>query len=323
MNFDFNKFRVLIIGDIMIDRYVFGKVDRMSPEAPVPILRATNTENRLGGAANVALNIESLGGNAFLIGGVGKDSDGQLVGSLLEEGGLGQKSHLIELGDRPTTVKSRYFKDGQHLMRVDHEENRPIPMADVDVLVSKVRKLLSTASIDYVILQDYNKGIFYKKSIAKITKLLIEKSIPFGVDPKFDNISDFEASDLFKPNLKEAQKIIGTDFTAHEVVEFGKKIHQELKTKRLFITLGEYGIFGFDGEDVIVLPARKMEVMDVCGAGDAVMAILVLSHLAEFKMEIQAKLAILAGSLSCSKLGVNPVKIDDLRDFWSSLHVDK
>ena len=202
----FSKARIAIIGDLMIDRYLFGSVSRFSPEAPVPILDIQRDELRLGGAANVANNIHTLGANALLIGVVGDDSKGKRVRIMLEEAGLSSEGVITD-HDRPTTIKTRVIAGSQQMLRVDHEKKHPISAETEEKIFSYLDSLVE--NLDAIILEDYNKGVLSAKLIRRITALGSEKFIPVFVDPKHDNFFEYKNATIFKPNRKEMEDALG------------------------------------------------------------------------------------------------------------------
>ena len=198
----FNNLNCLIIGDVMVDAYIWGNVNRISPEAPVPVFEAKKRENRLGGAANVALNIQALGATPILCGIIGNDVKGKVFNEVLENQHLSTEG-IIQSDERLTTCKTRIISSSHHMLRVDEEVLEPISELDSEDLINRVKNIISTKKIDVVIFEDYDKGLLNANNIQAIVHLLNEKKIPSCVDPKKDNFQNYQGTTLFKPNFKE------------------------------------------------------------------------------------------------------------------------
>ncbi|MEZ5043712.1 MAG: PfkB family carbohydrate kinase [Saprospiraceae bacterium] len=304
----FNKLNILIVGDVMIDRYLSGSVTRISPEAPVPVVHLKESQDRLGGAANVALNIKALGATPYLCSCIGADENGTLFEQLLPAHQLQEKG-LIRSKDRITTVKTRVLSNHQHLLRVDREDTHDLSSEDEMAYLAKIREILNTKTIHLILFQDYNKGVLTYKVIQKIILEAIKRDIPTVVDPKFKHFWAYKKVSLFKPNLREIQQQL--PFEVKPTIDSLKKASEEIKSKlgnkHTLITLSEKGLF-YDSEgEIAILPTQARQIADVCGAGDTVISIVALGMALSLGMHQIANLANLAGGQVCEKVGVVPV----------------
>ena len=310
----FSQLKVLVVGDLMLDRYLLGKVTRVSPEAPVPIVEWKAEENRLGGAANVGLNVASLGAEVFLCGVIGDDNGGQQFIELMNQHGL-DTSLILQTPKRPTTVKTRIMAHDQQLLRLDKETAEYLSGEGAEILLKKVNGFLKGQSIDICILQDYNKGVLSRKIISSILQLTKEKDILTAVDPKTKNFWAYKGVHLFKPNLKEVQDAL--PFPIQPLEDGLKKgaalIKEKLQNQLLLITLSENGVFVSSEDQKGIYPTAKRQVADVCGAGDAVVAIASLAMAIGLPEKEIAELANLAGGQVVEKVGVVPVDREQLR----------
>jgi len=305
----FNQYHVLVIGDVMIDSYLWGSVSRISPEAPVPIISTVKRENRLGGAANVALNIQSLGATPILCGIVGKDSKGKIFEKLMHKRDLISRG-LVYTSQRKTTVKTRIISQNQHLLRVDEEESDPVSANLTESLLKRITALLSEYNINAVIFEDYDKGVITPELIKEVVSLSREKSIPTLVDPKKRNFMNFTGVTFFKPNFKEFKEGMKTDISKDdrkEIVNAAKKFSKEKDIRMLMITLAEKGLFISHDEKHSFIPAKVRNISDVSGAGDTVISVSTLCLAAGLPAETIAHVANLAGGLVCEMPGVVPV----------------
>ncbi len=311
----FSKINVLIVGDVMIDRYLQGNVSRISPEAPVPVVHLKSRENRLGGAANVALNIKELGGNPYLCSVVGKDESGELFSKLLPENGLSNK-YLLTSKERVTTVKTRILAHNQQLMRVDTEEIKKLSATDASNYLSLVREVLDNREIHVILFQDYNKGVLSHKIINEIMLEAVKRDIPTTVDPKFKNFWAYKHVTLFKPNLKEirAQLDNTIEVDLKSLKKAAEKIRERLGNPITLITLSEKGLFIDQKGKSIILPTQERTIADVCGAGDTVISIASMGLALGMDIEDIAMLSNLAGGQVCEKVGVVPVDLKQLKN---------
>jgi rfaE bifunctional protein kinase chain/domain len=311
----FTKARIAVIGDLMLDRYVFGHVNRLSPEAPVPILDFLREETRLGGAANVAHNIKTLGGNVLLFGVIGNHSgNNQLFISKCNECGMtgGDIDGVIEDESRTTTVKTRYISSFHHL-RVDYESRIDISEEMENKLLGKLEEHF--ASIDAIILEDYNKGVLTKRLIKEITSLAKNNGIPVFVDPKHDNFFEYKDATVFKPNRKEMEDALGRHSNSEEKLrEAGFKLLDMLQAENILLTLSDKGMLLFErGEkEPFSIPTRAREVADVSGAGDTVIATLALANACGATIREAAMMANRAAGLVIEELGIVPIYKEQL-----------
>ena len=317
----FNSLNVLIIGDVMIDSYIWGKVERISPEAPVPVVRVTKKENRLGGAANVALNIQSLGACPYICAVIGDDSDGENFLSLLKAQGLSDEG-LIKIKTRPTTVKTRIIAHNKQIARVDAETERNLSSSNSLLVLNKIKQIIADHRIDAIIFEDYDKGLITKELIDKTVKLAETMGIITVVDPKKRNFHAYKCVQLFKPNLKELREGLKIEIdpsNIEQIEQAVEKLKKQLGAKTVMLTLSEHGVYVSSANGNKHIPAHKRNIADVSGAGDTVIATAALclaAGLNEFKT---AEIANLAGGLVCEHVGVVPIdkarlliEVDDL-----------
>lgn len=303
----FDKLRVLIIGDVMLDSYVWGHVERISPEAPVPIVRFNRREFRLGGAGNVLLNVQALGAEAIICSVIGADTPGDQLEQELCNRGLNCDG-LIRSADRITTIKERIIAGSQQVVRIDTETDKYITTDERTKLIDKAKELIPTCHV--VIFEDYDKGVLSKEAIAEITTFANEQGIPTVVDPKKRNFLSYQNTTLFKPNLKELREGLKLDFDVDNTNEFQAAVDQlknQLNLKGALITLSERGVFiDFNGEKTH-LPAHVRKIADVSGAGDTVISIAACCVALRQPPAIIAGLSNLGGGLVCESLGVVPI----------------
>ncbi len=313
----FQQLNVLIIGDVMIDRYLRGRVDRISPEAPVPVVQWTDTEDRLGGAANVALNIRALGATPHLLTVIGDDDNGRRLADLLPEQELSADGLIIS-AYRPTTIKTRILAGSQQLLRVDHEVKHPLNDTEAEELISRLHTLLARQPIDIIIFQDYNKGVLSASVIQRVMALAQERQIPTAVDPKQDNFWAYRGATLFKPNLREMQQ--QTDFaiqpTLGDLDRAAKRVTDQLANQFTLITLSEHGLYLRQEADSQIYPTRRRTIADVCGAGDTVISVAAAALAIGLPPARIATLANLAGGQVCERVGVVPLDVAQLEKEW-------
>ena len=310
----FNNQNVLIIGDVMIDAYLWGNVDRISPEAPVPILNIKKRESRLGGAANVALNIKSLGANPILCSVIGKDQHQQLFIDLLKESNLTDKG-IISSEERITSVKTRLIGHHQHLFRIDDEDDSPINDKISAELEERILGLISSMNIAVIIFEDYDKGVIKQDLIESIVSVANEKNIPVVVDPKKRNFLSYKNVQLFKPNVKELKEGLKVEFDHYNhtsLIDAAKKLKSTLNADMVMITLSEQGILLLNKEEAKISPAHIRSISDVSGAGDTVISVAALGLAAGMTPIEFSELANLAGGLVCEKVGVVPIDKNEL-----------
>ncbi|MDG1849632.1 MAG: bifunctional ADP-heptose synthase [Flavobacteriales bacterium] len=307
----FESKRVLVIGDSMIDAYMWGEVNRMSPEAPVPIVEINKRESRLGGAANVALNIQSLGATPVLFSSIGSDYYGDLFLKLMEEQNLSTEG-IQRISNRNTTVKTRIISDNKHLLRIDEEE---VSMIRDEKIIENLKNRILTDTFDVIIFEDYNKGLLSEKLIKTAIQSATEKGIPTIVDPKKNNFFAYKGVDIFKPNLKEIKEGMNVEFDVQSESDLSKYVEilrTKLKAKGVLLTLSEYGVYFQNKENIFREKAHKRTIVDVSGAGDTVVSVAALALACKLESELLMRIDNLAGGLVCEKVGVVPILKDDL-----------
>ncbi|MBX2841966.1 MAG: D-glycero-beta-D-manno-heptose-7-phosphate kinase [Flammeovirgaceae bacterium] len=308
----FNNLKVLILGDVMIDSYIWGKVNRISPEAPVPIVSINERDWRLGGAANVALNIKALGADPILCSIVGDDAESDTFHELLEKRGM-TKEGIIQSKDRLTTVKHRILAGSQHMLRVDSETDKVISPIDEERLIKFVQGKLD--EIDIIIFEDYDKGVLTANVIEQVIAMAKSKAIPTTVDPKKRNFLSYSGCSLFKPNLKELREGLKVEFENKDIQALTKAVNDLVKVMpvdAVMVTLSENGVYITDFGEKFHLPAHKREIADVSGAGDTVISIMSLCLAVGLPLEKIAGISNLGGGLVCEHLGVVPVEKERL-----------
>ncbi len=311
----FEQMHVIVIGDVMVDAYMWGKVERISPEAPVPVVSIAKHENRLGGAANVSLNLKALGAIPYLFSVIGDDEKGRTFKKLLGERGMSSEGIFADK-TRDTTVKTRVISSGQHIARIDEESVELLNREMEAALISAIEKRMEEQPIDVIIFVDYDKGVVTKNVFEAISRRAKQKGIPTAVDPKKRNFSTYKSVSLFKPNFKEF-----VDGTGHALkkgdLESLKKAAGSFKQKQdiklIFITLSELGVYISNGVTEKYFPAVIRYIADVSGAGDTVIAVASLAMAAGLHPKIMALMSNLAGGLVCEKVGVVPVDKDQLK----------
>ena len=305
----FNKLNVLIIGDVMIDAYMWGSVNRISPEAPVPIVAVHKKENRLGGAANVALNIQAMGANPLLCSIIGDDDASKVFFDLLKQQKLSPKG-IICSKKRITTVKTRIISNNHQMIRVDEEIESSANDKDIDALFTQIKKMISSEKTDVIIFEDYDKGCITADLIKKIVALAKQKNIPTVVDPKKKNFLGYSGVTLFKPNLKELKEGLKIEFDHNKIKELDKVVGDFIKKQNIntaLITLSEKGVYTHSSKAKALVPAHIRDITDVSGAGDTVVSVAALCLAAGVSPVTTATLANLAGGLVCEKAGVVPI----------------
>ena len=312
----FNNYKVLIIGDIMIDTYFLGKVERISPEAPVPIISRSKIEHRLGGAGNVALNVRALGATPFLCSVIGDDDKAETLKKLLKNNNLSDEGVLAD-GDRITTIKTRVISNNQHLLRIDEEITENISESTQDLFVAKMESIIKEKKIDAIIFEDYDKGVITPRLIKKIVEIAIAKDMPTLVDPKKRNFMDYKSVTLFKPNFKELVEGLKLDIEKNDIEGLhaaSNRLRNEMGIKLVMATLSELGIYINDNGTYHNIPAEIRDIADVSGAGDTVISTAALCLAAGLPPAKIASLANLAGGIVCEKVGVVPINKNMLKE---------
>jgi rfaE bifunctional protein kinase chain/domain len=309
-----NHQNVLVVGDVMIDAYLWGSVSRISPEAPVPVIDISERENRLGGAANVALNLAALGAKSFICSVIGNDIGGSNFIHLMQENSLTTQG-IVWSEERKTTVKTRIISQNQQMLRVDEEDKFPLSATEEKNLVEKVRQIVENHKIDVIIFEDYNKGVLSKGVIKNLISLANSKGIPTTVDPKKDNFFEYKNVSLFKPNLKELKEGLKKDIPKnnHDALSGAVKLLKEqINHKIALITLSEYGVFIEENGLNLSIPAHRRKIADVSGAGDTVISVASLLLALKVEPKNLAEIANLSGGLVCEEVGVVPINKDRL-----------
>ena len=303
----FSQLKVLVIGDVMVDSYIWGNVSRISPEAPVPVVLAERKEKRLGGAANVALNVQALGATPIPCAIVGDDINGEFFLKRLQEKGIPSKG-VITSRERETTVKERVLAGAHQMLRVDSETDMALTAIEQKSLLQHIKNLLPEC--DVVIFEDYDKGVINKTIISETIEEANRLGIPSVVDPKKRNFMDYKGATLFKPNLKELREgmkieVEATDMDAMEAA--AAALQQALDAKMIMVTLSEHGVFIKDNGKAHLIPAHVRRISDVSGAGDTVISVVACGLAAGLAAQSTAAIANLAGGLVCEHVGVVPI----------------
>jgi rfaE bifunctional protein kinase chain/domain len=304
--------KIAVLGDLMLDKYIWGSVQRISPEAPVPVVETEKEQARLGGAANVAKNIQALGGQPILLGVVGKDSGGASLRELVRENNF-EESGIVVDPARPTTVKTRIIAHEQHVARIDHESKAEISTEIEDrilrIVESQIKKL------DAIIIEDYNKGMITRRLISRVIALANRSQTIVNIDPKFNNFFEYKNVTVFKPNRAESEQALGARILSEvDSIKAGKEMLRRLKAKNVLLTLGASGMTLFREHGAPIHVATKARsVADVSGAGDTVIATLTLAMAADASVLEAAALANYAGGIVCASIGIVPVERAQLR----------
>ena len=306
----FNGLKALVVGDVMIDAYTKGVVERMSPEAPVPIVNLKERFDRLGGATNVALNLKALGAVPYVCSVIGNDTSGKRLLQLMTDHGL-DTAGMIQSSQRMTTVKQRVFNGDKQLLRIDEEDTFDLTEEEHASLIHAFESRLDNC--DVVILQDYNKGVLTDRLIKSIIALANERSIPVAVDPKKKNFFAYQGVTLFKPNAKELRDGLGVHAeTIDELKQAAIDLQKRLHCKYLMVTLSEQGVIILNDGDFYHIPAHPRHILDVSGAGDTVLSVAALSMAIKKDTKTIAELSNIAGGLVCEAVGVVPIDKDKL-----------
>ncbi len=300
---------VLVVGDVMVDAYLWGRVDRISPEAPVPVVQVQRRSARLGGAANVALNTQALGARTTVATVIGEDDNAATLQRLFAEQGMSTEG-LVRSAARRTTVKTRVISGHQHIVRVDEEQEDELQGPDVERLVKVVRGIMEQTRPDVLVFEDYDKGTLTPQLIQSVMESARQAGVPVAVDPKKRNFLTYEGVDLFKPNLKELSEGLKTDVAPEDLDSVRaavRMMEERLGNKATLLTLSEHGIYahGAGGEHRVA--AHKRKIVDVSGAGDTVIAVAALALAGGLPLRQVAELSNLAGGLVCEEVGVAPL----------------
>lgn len=306
----FRKKRIAVIGDIMLDKYIFGHVSRISPEYPVPVVDVSAETARLGGAANVAANIQAMGANAILFGVTGRDDNAETLKKLLQKQNLSSQ-HLFQDEERQTTCKTRILSQNHHITRVDYESRTPLSTRAETFIREKLDEILR--DLDAIAIQDYNKGVLTPPLIEHIISSAAQAGLPVLVDPKRESFFSYTGCTVFKPNLAEIASSLGITVknTDSDIEEACRKLGQSLRCEHLVVTRSEQGLT-ICNDRFTHIPATSLDVVDVSGAGDTVIAMLALGFAAGLDIETSAKVANLAAGTVCKEVGAVPVNPEKL-----------
>lgn len=307
----FGQKRILVLGDIILDHYVWGKVERISQEAPVPVIEAQKEEWRLGGAANVALNIHDLGAKVDLIGIVGSDASADTLRQLLLNKGISTEGVISDPG-RSTTLKTRIGADNQQIVRIDYESKADISSSLETTVLEQLEKRLPSCSA--LLIEDYNKGLLTQGLIAAAIASAEKHGVPVAVDPKQKHFFCYRGVDIFKPNFKEMQTNLGLAFEDEAAfVKASESLRADMGIKYLVVTRGSQGLYIFAGEkEPRHLPTYAKEVFDVSGAGDTVISAMTLAYACGSGIDLAAQIANHAAGVVCGIKGTASVSPADI-----------
>jgi rfaE bifunctional protein kinase chain/domain len=310
----FSSLKVGVIGDVMLDTYIWGNVERISPEAPVPVVSLDSKEYRIGGAGNVALNCRSLGSKVFLLSVRGQDQDGELLNELLREN-MVDTSYMVKSSDRITTSKTRIISRNQQMMRLDSEVTHDLNAKDEKLMVAKIKSFIETEDPDIIIFEDYNKGVLTANLIRQVISLCKKAGVLTAADPKRKNFFSYKDVDIFKPNLKEVKEglnLIFDDADQELLMRMHSEIENILHHRISFITLSDKGVFYCENGVSAIVPSHLRNISDVSGAGDTVIAVASLVYAATKKAHLMAEIANIAGGLVCEEVGTVAVNKEKL-----------
>ncbi|WP_457621086.1 D-glycero-beta-D-manno-heptose-7-phosphate kinase [Persephonella sp.] len=299
----FPEKKVLVVGDLILDRYLWGEVERISPEAPVPVVDVKRESLNLGGACNVAWNISELNGKVYIAGVVGDDLNGETLIKMLEESGINPV--VVKDSNRPTTEKTRIIAVSQQLMRIDREKKDRLSQTVLNRLISSIQGIIN--EIDAVIVSDYGKGVITRK----LMDFLRTTGKPVFVDPKPSNFSLYKGITIMTPNRKEAYECVKKDRSL-PVERIGFEIKRKLGIDHLLITLGSEGMALFEGDKITKIPARAKKVYDVTGAGDTVISVLTLAKISGASWQEASSLANYAAGYVVGEIGTAAISRDTL-----------
>ncbi len=311
---DVAKLKIAVIGDVMLDTYWWGNVERISPEAPVPVVAVSKREKRIGGAGNVALNIQSLGASVAILTVLGDDEDGVQLRQLLKENNIDSR-FILESKKRITTNKIRIISRNQQMMRLDAEHTDDIDETDEANLLNQVEKYILNERPDIVIFEDYNKGILTENLIKQAIDICNRNKIPTSVDPKRKNFFSYKNVTLFKPNLHEvftSLNIMPEEISGELLSDIHKQLKEKLDHKISMITLSEKGIFYEQGDDKKIIPSHRRNIADVSGAGDTVIAVASLIYASTKNIHLSAEIANIAGGIVCEEVGTAAINKNKL-----------
>ncbi len=306
----FSQKSILVIGDVMLDKFMWGKADRISPEAPVPIISVDKISHSPGGAGNVALNLSKLSANAHLLAIVGDDNESNLLEDNLVNNGV--KVKFIKDAKKSTTTKTRIIAHGQQVVRTDYENNNDITSDQIKNIKDALYEF--STEIDAIIIEDYNKGLLVKDCIETILDIAAINNLPVYVDPKRDNFFVYNKIRLFKPNMFEFESMFNFDKQNKSLEELGKELREKINAEILMITRGAEGVTIFTDDNVQTFGTKARKVHDVSGAGDTAISAFVLSDLSGANIEESAIISNYAAGRVCEEVGVVPISLEMIKD---------
>lgn len=309
----FSQKSILVIGDVMLDKFMWGKANRISPEAPVPVISIDKISHSPGGAANVALNLSKLSANVQIISIVGDDNESNLLEENLRNNSI--KTKFLKDAKKPTTTKTRIIAHGQQVVRTDYEDIRDINSDQITVIKNILNDIIP--EIDAVIIEDYNKGFLVKDSIKSILDILSKENIPVYIDPKKDNFFEYNNMRLFKPNRIEFESVINFEKQNKSFEDLGKTLREKVNAEILMVTRGEEGVTLFTDQNVQTIGTKARKVHDVSGAGDTAISAFVLADLCGAAIEESAMISNYAAGRVCEEVGVVPISLEMIKDIVS------
>ena len=311
---DLKSLKVGVIGDVMLDTYIWGKVDRISPEAPVPVVSLDHKEQRIGGAGNVAINCSSLGAKVFLLGITGNDDEAGQLEQLLKENMI-DTTGLARSAKRTTTNKTRIISRNQQMLRFDAEITNDLNKDDETALLKQLSNFIEHEDPNVLIFEDYNKGVLTEKVIEEAVNLCRASGVITAVDPKRKNFFSYKNVDIFKPNMKEVQEGLNLLFESNDLYTL-RNVHEQLQKllqhRVSLITLSEKGIFYQHLQNAAIIPSHLRNVSDVSGAGDTVIAVAAMVYAVTKNAHLMAEIANIAGGLVCEEVGTAAVDKEKL-----------
>lgn len=312
----FKNIKTVVLGDVMLDTYWWGHVERISPEAPVPVVALDRKEYRIGGAGNVALNLACLGAEVAILSVIGNDEDGAALTELFSKNKIDTR-YLLRNNSRITTSKSRIISRNQQMMRLDSEITTDLNAEEENLLIEKVQQYLEKEKPQVLILEDYNKGVLTTRVIKEVIALCKKNNVITSVDPKRKNFLSYTGVDIFKPNMKEVKDGLNllTDETSFSILnDIHQQLQESLQHRISFITLSEKGVFYREGMNACIVPSHFRNITDVSGAGDTVIAVASLLYAATKNVDLMAKVANIAGGLVCEEVGTVAINKQRLLD---------
>jgi rfaE bifunctional protein kinase chain/domain len=305
--------KIAVLGDLMLDRYIWGDVERISPEAPVPVVEVASESTSLGGAANVSNNVHALGAQAMPIGVTGDDHSGTILKELFQQAGF-ETSGMITDPGRPTTVKTRVIAHNQHVVRIDRESKEAISEQARQEVLALLKAIIPT--LDAIVIEDYNKGLLAPELIRDVISLANQHHVVVTVDPKFDHFWTYKNVTVFKPNRRETEAVLGMRLENDAAIaDAARQVQQKLACENVLITLGEHGLHLLDANgEHHKIPTRAKKVHDVSGAGDTVIGTLTAALATGASILEAASLANFAAGVVVAELGAVPISLEKLRE---------